>query len=436
MNERSAVPFAEAWRLWLKVGCLGFGGPAGQIALMHRLVVDEKKWIDEPRYLHALNFCMLLPGPEAQQLATYVGWMLHGTRGGLVAGILFVLPGALVVLALSVLYAGYAQVPVVQAAFFGLKAAVLALVAEALWRIARRALKSSTHYAIAAAGFAAIYFFQVPFPWIVVSAGAVGYCLARLRPGLLGVGTSIPPPAIRVDVPHTIKTATLWLAMWLVPVAAITAVLGVDHVFSAIARFFSVMAVVTFGGAYAVLSYVAQQAVDVYGWLTPREMIDGLALAETTPGPLILVNQFVGFLAAFRGATGVDPWLAGIFGAVLTIYVTFAPSFLWIFVGAPYVELLRGRPRLDGALGAISAAVVGVILNLSLWFALHTVFGVVRTIEAPVGLRFDWPAIATVDLVALSLCVAASLALLRFRIGMPATLLGSAAAGVAYYLVA
>ncbi|MSO64638.1 MAG: chromate efflux transporter [Alphaproteobacteria bacterium] len=426
------VSFREALGVWLKVGCLGFGGPAGQIALMHRILVDEKKWIDEAHYLHALNFCTLLPGPEAQQLATYVGWLLHGLRGGLAAGILFVLPGAVVVLVLSALYAGLHQVPLVQAAFFGIKAAVLAVVVEALLRIARRALKRPLQWAIAATAFLAIFAFGVPFPLVVVAAAIVGL-VWRQAPNVA------PPPSVSASYPTlacTAATAALWLALWLVPVALVIGLLGRDHVFADIAGFFSIMATVTFGGAYAVLAYVAQQAVESFGWLAPGEMLDGLGLAETTPGPLILVTQFVGFLAAFRADSGLNPWLAGVLGAGLTTYVTFVPSFLWIFVGAPYMEVLRGRPALNSALTAITAAVGGGILNLTLWFALHVVFAVVASAEwSALHLAVPWPVWATLQPAALVLAVSAMVAMLRYRVGMIPTLGASAALGIAWSLV-
>jgi len=430
------VGFGEAARTWLRIGLLSFGGPAGQIALMHRVLVDEKRWIDEGRFLHALNYCMLLPGPEAQQLATYVGWLLHGIRGGVVAGVLFVLPGALVMLALATLYAGYADLTLVGAAFFGIKAAVLVVVVEAVLRIGRRALRSRAAVAVAVAAFVAIFFLAAPFPLIVLGAAATGYGLHRLRPGLLAGGAGHGPAGSAVvngRMPRTggaLAAAAVCLALWVIPVAALFALLGPDDVFVRIALFFSKMAVVTFGGAYAVLSYIAQQAVESYGWLTAGEMLDGLGLAETTPGPLILVGQFVGFVGAFRGAHGLDPLAAGALGAALTVWVTFVPCFLWIFLGAPFIERLRGNRALDAALSAITAAVVGVVLNLGVWFALHVFFGtVVETRAGP--LRLFVPDFATVDLAAVGLSLAAAVALLRFKVPMLAVLAGAAAAGMA-----
>jgi chromate transporter len=404
-------------RLAQDVACLSFGGPAGQIALMHRMLVEERRWIAEPRFLHALNFCMLLPGPEAQQLATYVGWLLHGVRGGLIAGVLFVLPGAVAMLALSIAYALYGETPLVAGLFFGLKAAVLAIVVQAVVRIAGRALKSAPAKLLAAAAFVAIFALHVPFPLIVLAAGVIGYVATRagsdaFRGGAAHGGAAHGGPAMAAaddtltsDPPapgwqRSLVTAVVWLALWLAPTALLLALLGPDDVFTRIGAFFSVMAVVTFGGAYAVLAYVAQAAVATYGWLGPGEMLDGLGLAETTPGPLILVLQFVGFLAAFRDPGALAPLAAGVAGAGLTLWVTFVPSFLWIFVGAPYVERVRNNAALSGALSAVTAAVVGVILNLAVWFGLHVVF---RTVErVAVGpLTLDLPVLASLDPAAL-----------------------------------
>ncbi|MGE0564867.1 MAG: chromate efflux transporter [Pseudolabrys sp.] len=374
--------FGEALRVWFKIGCLSFGGPAGQIALMHRVLVDEKKWIDEPRFLHALNFCMLLPGPEAQQLATYVGWLLHGVRGGLAAGILFVLPGAFVMLGLSLLYALGRGIPLIDGALFGIKAAVLVIVLEALIRIGKRALKSSLLVAFAGIAFIGIFMLALPFPLIVITAALAGFAVARSRPDLLALkDASQVAPAPPGRLKRTAATVAIWLAIWWAPVALVVLTLGPSHVLVSIGTFFSKLAVVSFGGAYALLAYMAQQAVEVHGWMAASEMIDGLGLAETTPGPLILVTQFVGFLAAFRNATPFDPVTAGIIGSALTVWVVFVPSMLWIFAGAPFMEQLRGNRQLAGALAAITAAVVGVVLNLSVWFALHVLFGDVREIH-------------------------------------------------------
>src|SRR5215217_1695063 len=372
--------FREACKVWFKIGCINFGGPAGQIAMMHRVLVDEKKWIDEPRFLHALNFCMLSPGPEAQKLATYVGWLLHGIRGGLAAGILFVVPGALVMLGLSLLYALGRGVPIVDGALFGIKAAVLVIVLEALWRIGKRALKTSVMYGIAGAAFIGIFFFAVSFPLIVIVPALVGYFVAQSSPGMMGLKDDVG--AIAQPAPDRWRQALIasivGLAVWWAPVALAAVVLGGGNVLVTIGTFFSKLAVVSFGGAYALLAYMAQQAVETHHWMTAPEMVDGLGLAETTPGPLILVTQFVGFLAAFRDAAPFSAVTAGILGAAMTTWVTFTPSMLWIFAGAPFIEQLRSNQHLSGALAAITAAVVGVILNLTVWFALHVLFGQVE----------------------------------------------------------
>ena len=381
MTEPTTRPtFSETFMVWLKIGCINFGGPAGQIALMHRVTVDEKKWVDEARFLHALNFCMLLPGPEAQKLATYLGWLLHGVRGGLAAGILFVLPGAFVMLGLSLLYALGRGVSIVDGALFGIKAAVLVIVIEALVRIGKRALKTSLLLALAAAAFVGIFFLALPFPLIVAAAALVGYLVARRSPAQLGLSETAEnvPPATKDRWRQFAITAAVGLIAWWTPIALAAALLGPQHVLVSVGMFFSKLAVVSFGGAYALLAYMAQQAVETYGWMTAPEMVDGLGLAETTPGPLILVTQFVGFLAAFRDAAPFSAIVAGMLGAVMTTWVTFTPSMLWIFAGAPFIERLRANRELSGALAAITAAVVGVILNLSVWFALHVLFGHVQ----------------------------------------------------------
>ncbi len=362
--------FAEALRSWAKIGILSFGGPAAQIALMHRVIVDEKRWLSEQQYLGALSFCMLLPGPEAMQLATYSGWRLHGVKGGLAAGLLFVLPGAGLVLLLAATYAAFGQVPLVEAVFFGIKAAVVVIVVEALLRVARRALKRADHWAIAALSFAAIFVFALPYPLIVLAAALYGY----VRGGLASDGAAQPP--VRTHFGATVRTALIWLALWLVPLGVLSLALGQGNVLSDAGWFFSKLAVVTFGGAYAVLAYMAQDVVAHYGWLSAGQMMDGLGLAETTPGPLILVTEFVGYVAAYQHGGG-PAWLMGVLGALITLWATFAPCFLWIFVGAPYIEWINAQPRLKGALSGITAAVVGVILNLALWFALHVFFGTV-----------------------------------------------------------
>ncbi len=435
--------FREALGVWARIGFLSFGGPAGQIALMHRELVDERRWISESRFLHALNYCMLLPGPEAQQLATYVGWLLHGTRGGIVAGTLFVLPGLVVICALSAAYALFQRTDWLQSLFFGLKAAVLAIVLEALVRVASRALKTPFARLLAALAFVCLFFFALPFPLVVAGAGIAGFVVARRssdwlqppaghkahapdKPSVIGEGFA--------DRPRTLGGSIAILAVgalfWLTPFAVLPLLPDGPGAFAAIGVFFSKMAVVTFGGAYAVLAYVAQQAVETYQWLKPGEMLDGLALAETTPGPLVLVLSFVGFLAAFRDTGGLDPLAAGLIGAFLTAWVTFVPCFLWIFLGAPYVERLRSNAALSGALAAISAAVVGVILNLAVWFGLHVVFRQVGRLEAG-PLSLAWPDPASIDLWALGLTAAAAVMLFRLRLGIVRTLMISAVAGYA-----
>ncbi|HWT11887.1 MAG TPA: chromate efflux transporter [Allosphingosinicella sp.] len=445
------ISVGEAARVWARIALLSFGGPAGQIAVMHRILVEEKRWIGERRFLHALNFCMLLPGPEAQQLATYIGWLLHGVRGGLVAGALFVLPGFVAIMALSWLYFAYGNVGPVEALFFGLKAAVLAIVLDAVRRIGSRALRNRTLVAMAGAAFVAIFFLGVPFPLIVLAAALIGFLGGRRGAEAFAGGGHGPGGTAAVDdsgtalgeeVPdharhgwrRTGRIGALLLILWLAPVALLVLLLGPDHVFAEIGMFFSAMAVVTFGGAYAVLAYVAQQAVENYGWLQPGEMLDGLGLAETTPGPLIMVTQFVGFLGAARLAGGMDPMLAGTLGGILTTWVTFTPSFLWIFVGAPFSERLRGDRALSAALSAITAAVVGVILNLALWFALHTLFGAVRELRAG-PIAFDAPVLASLDLPALALTAAALVAMFRFRVGAIPVLAGCGLAGTLFWLV-
>jgi chromate transporter len=444
------VPFSEAVRVWARIALLSFGGPAGQIALMHRVLVEERRWIGERRFLHALNFCMLLPGPEAQQLATYVGWLMHGVRGGLVAGILFVLPGMVAIMGLSWLYFLYGNIGPIAALFFGLKAAVLAIVLDAVRRIGSRALTNRSLVALAGAAFVGIFFFAVPFPVIVLAAALIGF--AGGRAGLIafagggghgpagGAALDDAETALGEEVPDHVqpgwrrsgRIGGLLLLLWLAPVGLLLAWLGPDHVFTQIGTFFSAMAVVTFGGAYAVLAYVAQQAVETYGWLRPGEMLDGLGMAETTPGPLIMVTQFVGFLGAARLAPGMDPLLAGTLGGLLTTWVTFIPSFLWIFVGAPFSERLRGNRALSAALTAITAAVVGVVLNLALWFALHTLFAELRPARAgPVAL--DLPVLISLNLPALALTAAAMVAIFRFRLGPIPVLAGCAAAGILYF---
>lgn len=448
MSDPAPVPFRAALRVWLRIGLQSFGGPAGQIAVMHRVLVEEKRWISERRFLHALNYCMLLPGPEAMQLATYVGWLLHRTKGGLAAGALFVLPGALAMMGLCCTYAAYREVGWVAAAFFGIKAAVLAVVVEAVVRIGRRALHGRAHVGLAAVAFIAIFFFDAPFPAIVAAAALAGvlwrkHGVAAVAPHAEPVRSGVvddlldraSPAGVRPSVARSLRTLSVGLLAWWTPVALLALAFGRGSVFVQEATFFSRAAVVTFGGAYAVLAYVAQQAVDVYAWLEPGQMLDGLGLAETTPGPLILVVQFVGFQGAFRHPGALDPWLAACLGASITLWVTFVPCFLWIFLGAPYVEALRGNRALDAALSAVTAAVVGVILNLSLWFALHALFATVD--ERHIGpLRLLVPQWGTLSWTALAISISALLALLRFKVGMLTTLAVSASCGVAAWWLA
>ena len=442
------VSLTEAFHVWLRIAALSFGGPAGQIAVMHRILVDEKRWIGEHRFLHALNYCMLLPGPEAQQLATYIGWLMHRTRGGLLAGGLFILPGALAIMALSWIYALYGHVGVVSGLFFGLKCAVLAVVLQAVVRIGSRSLKNSVMRSLAAAAFVLIFFLDVPFPLIVLGAGMIGFLGGRAGSPAFQVGgghgpaggTHVPdaetvlgedlPAHASPTIGQSLRAAAVWLVLWLAPVAALFVLASEASVFTQIAVFFSKMAVVTFGGAYAVLAYVAQQAVGHYHWLAPHEMLDGLGMAETTPGPLIMVLQFVGFLAAFRHPGALSPLLAGTLGGLLATWVTFTPCFLWIFLGAPFIERMRGNQALSGALAAITAAVVGVVLNLAIWFAVHTVFRATQPIAAgPV--HFDLPLPASVDPWALALSAAAIVAIFRFKQGIFTTLGAASAIGIA-----
>ncbi|HEV7306562.1 chromate efflux transporter [Ensifer sp.] len=450
-QESHGIPFGEAVRVWARIAALSFGGPAGQIAVMHRILVDEKRWIGEHRFLHALNYCMLLPGPEAQQLAIYIGWLLHRTAGGLVAGMLFVLPGFLAILGLSYVYVALGDLTAVEGLFFGLKAAVLAVVVQAVFRIGSRALKNRAMIGTAAAAFVAIFFFRIPFPLIILSAGLLGYIGARsgsplfriggghkggtgpiLRDEDSALGEQIPIHA-RPNLAWSLKISCVLLALWLVPLALLVTVFGWDNVFSQIALFFSQMAVVTFGGAYAVLAYVAQEAVQHYGWLKPGEMLDGLGMAETTPGPLIMVVQFVGFMGAYRDPGALNPMAAATLGAMLTTWVTFVPCFLWIFLGAPFIERLRDNAALTGAMSAITAAVVGVILNLAVWFGLHTLFADVATWRLG-PLTLDIPVARSLVLPSLLLTLAAGIAIFRFRVSVIATLLACALAGMAFML--
>jgi chromate transporter len=433
-----AVPLRTALRLWAKVAVLSFGGPAGQIAVMHRLVVDEKKWVPEEHFLHALNYCMLLPGPEAQQLAIYLGWLLNGTLGGLAAGSLFVLPGFLSILALSMLYAGYGHSLLMAGIFFGLKPAVVAVVAEAVVRIGKRSLRGRFKLALAVLAFVAIFFFDVPFPWIVLGAALAGWLGRNRLPAgeaKTGAGTEAEPAPETVQARPTVwrslRVIAIGLTLWFGPLLLLAAALGRGHTLVQEGVFFSQTAAVTFGGAYAVLAYVAQQAVAHFHWLRPGEMLDGLGMAETTPGPLIQVVQFVGFLGAYRHPGTLSPLLAGIGGSLLTTWVTFVPCFLWIFLGAPYIERLRGQRALTAALSAVTAAIVGVIANLAVWFSIHTLFA--RVGELRLGLlHLLTPDPASLDPAALVLAVLALVAVFRFKLGMIPTLLGCALLGLGY----
>ena len=435
------VSFREACKVWLQIGLTSFGGPAGQIALMHRLLVEERRWVGEERFLHALNYCMLLPGPEAQQLAVYLGWLLHRSLGGLVAGLLFVLPGFLLIVGISVLYVQLGELQWMQGLLFGLQAATLAIVVEAVRRLGRKALKTPALRLLAAAGFLALFAFGLPFPLLVLGAGLLGLAALRLRPDWLGVepAATVVAPAASTGTAGTgrgLRVLALGLALWLLPVAALWVWLGAGHVYTEQAVFFSKMAVVSFGGAYAVLAYMTQQAVEHYGWLSTGEMVQGLALAETTPGPLILVLSYVGFLGAWRDPGGLDPILAGVLGATISTWVSFVPCFLWIFLGAPHVERLRGNRALSAALAAITAAVVGVILNLSLWFALHVLFREVGRWQGPLGLDLPVPALHSLDPQALLVAAAAMLALLGLRAGLIPTLLTCGLLGLLLRLAA
>ena len=428
--------FPELVRVSARIGCLSFGGPAGQIALMHRELVDERRWVEEEDYLQALNLCHLLPGPEAQQLATWIGWKLHGWKGGAVAGALFVIPGALVMLALSILYGLAADLDWFAAIFLGIKAAVLAIIVQALLRIAGRAIKTPVQRTLAIVAFALLFLFDAPFPLVVGGALVIGGLIGKLRPDLLALKT-VPPATERLPSPWgaTVRAMVIWLAIWGAPMAAVLVFLGRDHVLWDIGVFFSQLAVVTFGGAYAVLSYMAQEAVTGFGWLSGGEMADGLGLAETTPGPLIMVTQFVGYLAAFRAPEPFAPIVAGVLGAALTTWVTFAPCFLWIFAVAPWMDRLQRASSLKGGLAAVTAAVVGVIANLALWFALHVLFATVSTVSMA-GLKLQVPDLATFDWRAAAIAVLAAVLIFALRWSIVRTLVIAAASGLLLSAVA
>jgi len=478
VDSSSHPTFREAFWVWCRVAALSFGGPTAQIAVMHRLLVEEKKWISEHRFLHALNYCMLLPGPEAQQLAVYIGWLLHGTRGGLVAGTLFILPGFVAIMLLSVLYV-YAQSGAhqliavsVAAVLFGMKPAVAAIVAEAVVRIGRKVLKNRIMVLVAAFAFIAIFFFELPFPLIIAGAGVFGLIGGHFWPQFFEVihaaqsennseHRAVDAAAVtrRVSLLRTVEVLAIWLTLWFAPLLFLGWYFGRDSVFVQEGVFFSKAAMVTFGGAYSVLSYIGQQAVGKYAWLKPQEMMDGLSMAETTPGPLIMVVQFVGFMGAYRNPGDLPPLAAGILGAVITVWVTFVPCFLWIFLGAPYIEKLRGLRLLNSALSTITAAVVGVVLNLAIWFMMHTLFTDVRehhqTLlgfsglwEAPsppgtqVGapshfvLSFRWfePQFSSLSKGSLLILLFAATLTFRFKAGLFAVLGFSVLFGVLFYL--
>ena len=415
--------FPEAIKTWGRIGLLSFGGPAGQIALLHKEVIETHGWISEKEFLSALNFCMLLPGPEAMQLATYCGWKLHGTRGGLAAGLLFVLPGAVVMLALSLLYAKLGNLPLMQAIFWGIKAAVLAIVFEALLKIAKKALKTKWDWAIAALSFVALFVFALPFVLVVATAALLGYMLSN------NSGTTANPVA-RPSGMATLKTVAIWLVLWLLPLATLYGVFGDSQVYTQLAQMFSVLAVVTFGGAYSVLASLGQTVVEQMGWLTPQQMMDGFGLAETTPGPLILVGQFVAFIAAKSVEQSL--W-SGVFASLIFLWMTFVPCFLWIFAGAPWIEYLQDHPGLKASLSAVTAAATGVILNLSLWFGLHVFFTKVERATPPLPIWL--PDFATLDVAALVASVGLGIVLVRFKAGIPKTLALAAAIGLSWHFL-
>lgn len=426
--------FHGALQVWIKVALYSFGGPAGQIAVMHKFLVEEKKWISENRFLHALNYCMLLPGPEAQQLATYIGWLLHEKKGGIVAGALFVLPGFLSILLMSVLYAVWNDVAFVQGIFYGIKPAVLAIVAGAVIKIGKRALKNEVMITLAALAFIAIFFFQVPFPYIVIAAGLIGFLGGKIREdkfyvikghkakadGEEGLIDSYIQP-VKPALAQSISTALFWLLLWFAPIVLLITLFGMQHVFTQESLFFSKSAVVTFGGAYAVLAYISQKAVETYGWLQPGEMLDGLGMAETTPGPLIQVVQFVGFMGAYRNPGTLDPIIAGVIASLLVTWVTFIPCFLFIFLGAPYIEYLRNNKNLSTALSGITAAVVGVVLNLGVWFTLNTLFGTVNE-KNIYGIRLMIPEWTTLHPGMSGITLAAMIAYFGFKLDMLKTI--------------
>jgi chromate transporter len=453
-GEDHGISLGEAFWTWARIAGLSFGGPAGQIAVMHRILVEEKRWIGETRFLRALNYCMLLPGPEAHKLAVYIGWLLHKTRGGILAGTLFVLPGLLALTILSFVYVRFGTIGIVQGIFFGLKAAVLAIVFQGVSRVAKRALHSRAQVGIAAVAFACLFFFALPFPLVIGGAAAAGL-LGHIfdlswfegRTGHAAAAKGKTAGAAAIDAAFAIKVPahvrpsfmrfvavlSIGLCLWLIPLGAILIFLGPQNTFAAVAAFNAKMAVLTFGGAYAILAYMAQQAVEHFHWVKPGEMLVGLGFAETTPGPLISVVQFVGFMAAFRDAKALNPYVAGTLGGLLAMWMTFVPSFLWVFLGGPYFEALSANKTLHAVLSAITAAVVGVILNLAVWLGLHTLFGQVETRQAGV-LTLTMPVLHSINPSALIFALAAMVAIFRLQLGMLPVLAGSSLLGAVYFV--
>ncbi len=452
MSSAEPVSLAQAFKVWVRIAALSFGGPAGQISVMHRTLVEEHNWLDEKRFLHAMNYCMLLPGPEAQQLCTYIGWLMNGVKGGLIAGGLFILPGFVSILVLSAIYSEFGELSIVEGLFFGLQAAVLAIILQALINIAKRVLNNWLLISIAITAFVGIYFFNVSFPLIVLSAGIFGYFAGKFgwQHLLTSAGhgsadkaaSTRAAPIIGDDLPAHAKVSRAWsvkiggifLALWLLPVFGLLMILGKDHIYSEVVIFFSKMAVVSFGGAYAVLAYVAQEGVSTYAWLTPAEMLDGLGMAETTPGPLIQVVQFVGYLGGYRDAGSISPLMSGLFAAVLTTWVTFIPCFLWIFVGAPYVETLRKNQQISATLTAVTAAVVGVILNLAVWFTTHALFDSTSPVSV-FGLGVEFPDLSSVDIAQSVLCLLAIVMTFWFKVKTFPLLLICALTGMAIFVL-
>jgi chromate transporter len=427
-----AITLLQAARVWAKIGLMSFGGPAGQIALMHHELVEKRRWISEERFLNALNFCMLLPGPEAQQLSIYLGWLLHKTRGGLIAGLFFILPGFICMLLLSLIYISLGNTTIITTLFFGFKAAVLAIVIRAIFPLAKKTLKNALMIGIATTSFFALYFLHTPFPLILLSAAIIGFIANKYWPTFFSASLAkshagstednalnylIDQTALQHAPPswrESIKTLLIWLTIWALPVVAVIMAFGADSVLGKQAIFFSNTAIFSFGGAYAVLAYVAQRVVNDYHWVTPNEMVDGLALAETTPGPLILVLQFVAFLAAYRHQTDLSPITAGLLASIITLWVTFVPCFLWIFLGAPYIEKLQHIIPLQAALKAITAAIVGVIANLSLWFASHALFTDSLKIQWHI-FEFEIPQWASIEWPMLCITVIGLIASIQFK---------------------